>query len=89
MNVPDRLDSVRVPDDLPKITAKADAKVPNAVTYTLMRECHTIGNLLRMCVPYAHHISPPHACSSVPRFTPPPPPPLPPAVPGSCCATPR
>jgi DNA-directed RNA polymerase II subunit RPB11 len=51
MNVPDRLDSVRVPDDLPKITAKADAKVPNATTYTLMRECHTMGNLIRMCAP--------------------------------------
>ena len=49
-NVPDRLDSVRVPDDLPKVTGKPDGKVPNAVTYTLMRECHTLGNLLRMCV---------------------------------------
>lgn len=66
MNVPDRLDSVRVPEDLPKITAKADAKVPNATTYTLMRECHTMGNLIRMCV------APPRCVSLAPvaRLTP-------------------
>ena len=79
MNVPDRLDSVRVPDDLPKITAKADGKVPNATTYTLMRECHTIGNLVRMWVPQT--LPPPSEPHS--------PPPLPPHAPPRARPLPR
>lgn len=51
MNAPDRLDSVRLPEgQTAKIKALEDGKMTNAMTYQLMREDHTLGHLLRMCV---------------------------------------
>jgi DNA-directed RNA polymerase II subunit RPB11 len=48
MNAPDRLDSVRVPLDKRKVSYEADTRVPNAGTFTLLREDHTLGHMLRM-----------------------------------------
>lgn len=33
-----------------RIAFERDTKVPNAGTFTLQREDHTVGNLVRMCV---------------------------------------
>ncbi len=48
MNAPDRLDSYRLPEGMPKLTAAVDGKMPNATTFKFMREDHTLGHLLRM-----------------------------------------
>ena len=36
-----------------KITTIKDTKIPNAATFVVKKEDHTVGNLLRMCVPPA------------------------------------
>lgn len=52
MNAPDRQDAVRLPEGMPKVSMAVDEKMPNAATFKLAREDHTLGNLLRMCVPH-------------------------------------
>ena len=53
MNAPDRLDSVRdrdagQPGARRRVALERDSKVANAATFTLLREDHTVGHLLRM-----------------------------------------
>jgi DNA-directed RNA polymerase II subunit RPB11 len=48
-NIPDRLASVMFPEG-PRVTSVADGKMANAATFTFLREDHTLGNMLRMCV---------------------------------------
>ena len=53
MNAPDRLDSVRdrdtgQPNVRRRVAMERDSKVANAATFTLLREDHTVGHLLRM-----------------------------------------
>jgi DNA-directed RNA polymerase II subunit RPB11 len=48
MNAPNRLDSCRLPEGVAKVAAAVDGKMPNATTYTLRREDHTLGHMLRM-----------------------------------------
>ncbi|EIE18255.1 RBP11-like subunits of RNA polymerase [Coccomyxa subellipsoidea C-169] len=48
MNAPDRFERFVVPDGVPKISLEKDTKVTNAATFTLQREDHTVGNLVRM-----------------------------------------
>lgn len=48
MNAPDRMDTVRVPADQAKIQMTVDQKVANAAYFKVLREDHTVGNLLRM-----------------------------------------
>ena len=50
MNAPDRLDAIRVPAGLKKVVATKDEKAANAYVYKVMREDHTLGNLMRMWV---------------------------------------
>lgn len=50
MNAPDRLDAIRVPAGVKKVIATKDEKAANAYVYKVMREDHTLGNLMRMCV---------------------------------------
>jgi DNA-directed RNA polymerase II subunit RPB11 len=53
MNAPDRLDSVRdrdagQPHARRRVAMERDSKVQNAALFTLQREDHTVGHLLRM-----------------------------------------
>lgn len=48
MNAPDRYDKFVVPDDLAKVKYVKDPRVPNAATFIIQREDHTLGNILRM-----------------------------------------
>ncbi|KAI9022483.1 RBP11-like subunits of RNA polymerase [Hyaloraphidium curvatum] len=48
MNAPDRFEAFRVPDGEPKVRFVKDGKLPNAGTFVVRAEDHTIGNLLRM-----------------------------------------
>lgn len=48
MNAPDRMDAIRVPDGVMKITITPDDKVPDAALFVVSREDHTVGNLMRM-----------------------------------------
>ena len=53
MNAPDRLDSVRdrdagQPHARRRVAMERDSKVANAALFTLLREDHTVGQLLRM-----------------------------------------
>lgn len=50
MNKPDDFDSWRLPDDgsVEKVSCIPDQKVPNAMTFMIQREDHTLGNTLRM-----------------------------------------
>ncbi|CAL5229066.1 g12317 [Coccomyxa viridis] len=47
-NAPDRYERFVVPEGLQKISIEKDTKVTNAATFTLQREDHTVGNLIRM-----------------------------------------
>ena len=47
-NRPERSDAFLLGDDEEKIEYQADTKVANAGTFTLNKEDHTVGNLLRM-----------------------------------------
>ncbi|EDQ88060.1 uncharacterized protein MONBRDRAFT_32960 [Monosiga brevicollis MX1] len=46
MNAPDPFESFRLEDGEAKITYEPDSKVPNAGTFRMNREDHTVGNLL-------------------------------------------
>uniref|UniRef100_A0A6U1NZH5 DNA-directed RNA polymerase RBP11-like dimerisation domain-containing protein n=1 Tax=Fibrocapsa japonica TaxID=94617 RepID=A0A6U1NZH5_9STRA len=48
MNAQDRSQSYRLAEGEKKLTYEPDTKIPNAGTFTLNREDHTLGNLLRM-----------------------------------------
>jgi DNA-directed RNA polymerase II subunit RPB11 len=48
MNAPDRLDAIRVPEGVKKVVATKDEKAANAYIYKVMREDHTLGNIMRM-----------------------------------------
>ena len=48
MNAQNRSDAYLLPDGGQKMTYEKDTKIPNAGTFTLYREDHTIANMLRM-----------------------------------------
>ncbi|XP_059073121.1 DNA-directed RNA polymerases II, IV and V subunit 11 isoform X2 [Cryptomeria japonica] len=48
MNAPDRYERFVVPDGMQKVTYERDMKIMNAASFTIQREDHTIGNILRM-----------------------------------------
>ncbi|KAI8470296.1 MAG: DNA-directed RNA polymerase [Monoraphidium minutum] len=48
MNQPDRYERFVLPEHLKKLEYVADTKLENAGTYTIEREDHTLGNLVRM-----------------------------------------
>jgi DNA-directed RNA polymerase II subunit RPB11 len=48
MNAPDRLEHVRVPFDKKKVSFEVDPRLPNAGTFVIQREDHTVGHLLRI-----------------------------------------
>lgn len=48
MNVPDRAETYYLPEDAKKIEVHKDTKIPNAATFIIQKEDHTLGNLLRM-----------------------------------------
>ncbi|CAD7695802.1 unnamed protein product [Ostreobium quekettii] len=48
MNQPDRIDKFVVPEGVKKVSYEPDTKIANAGTFTIQREDHTIGNLIRM-----------------------------------------
>lgn len=37
-----------MPEGMKKISVEMDTKIPNAATFTVLKEDHTLGNLLRM-----------------------------------------
>lgn len=48
MNQPDRYERFVLPEHKKKLEFSADTKIENAGTYTVEREDHTLGNLVRM-----------------------------------------
>ncbi|CAN0864716.1 DNA-directed RNA polymerases II, IV and V subunit 11 [Linum grandiflorum] len=48
MNAPDRYERFVVPEGTKKVSYERDTKIINAASFTLEREEHTIGNILRM-----------------------------------------
>ncbi|DAZ93898.1 TPA: hypothetical protein N0F65_004745 [Lagenidium giganteum] len=48
MNAPNRSDSYLLPEGAAKVKYEKDTKIPNAGRFTILREDHTIGNLVRM-----------------------------------------
>ncbi|KAF9592004.1 hypothetical protein IFM89_011587 [Coptis chinensis] len=48
MNAPDRYERFVVPDGTKKVSYERDTKIINAASFTVEREDHTIGNILRM-----------------------------------------
>ncbi|CDP03451.1 unnamed protein product [Coffea canephora] len=51
MNAPDRYERFVVPEGVKKVSYERDTKIINAASFTVEREDHTIGNILRMQVP--------------------------------------
>ena len=49
-NRPEPKDSYRLGEGERKVVYAKDTKIPNAGTFTINKEDHTLGNLLRMCV---------------------------------------
>lgn len=47
-NAPDRFEKFTLPEGVYKISHEKDTKVADAAKFTLEREDHTIGNLMRM-----------------------------------------
>jgi DNA-directed RNA polymerase II subunit RPB11 len=50
MNAPLRSDSYLLPEGAQKVTYDKDTKILNAGKFTILREDHTMGNLIRMYV---------------------------------------
>ena len=50
MNAPNRSDSYLLPEGAQKVAYEKDTKIANAGKFTILREDHTVGNLLRMYV---------------------------------------
>ncbi|KAL5983652.1 hypothetical protein ACLOJK_017742 [Asimina triloba] len=48
MNAPDRYERFVVPEGVKKVSYERDTKIINAASFTVEREDHTIGNILRM-----------------------------------------
>ncbi|WOL02512.1 hypothetical protein Cni_G11231 [Canna indica] len=48
MNAPDRYERFVVPEGIKKVSYERDTKIVNAAAFTIEREDHTIGNILRM-----------------------------------------
>eukprot|EP00013_Stygamoeba_regulata_P015965 CAMPEP_0177687386 /NCGR_PEP_ID=MMETSP0447-20121125/34099_1 /TAXON_ID=0 /ORGANISM="Stygamoeba regulata, Strain BSH-02190019" /LENGTH=117 /DNA_ID=CAMNT_0019197621 /DNA_START=27 /DNA_END=377 /DNA_ORIENTATION=- len=48
MNHPDVSELFVVPDGVKKVTMVKDAKIQNAASFTIQKEDHTLGNILRM-----------------------------------------
>ncbi|KNC46109.1 RNA polymerase II core subunit [Thecamonas trahens ATCC 50062] len=48
MNEPERYELFVLPEGVEKLSLEKDTKVPNAATFTIQCEDHTLGNLLRM-----------------------------------------
>ena len=48
VNAPERSESYRLADGERRVTYSKDTKIPNAGTFTINKEDHTVGNLLRM-----------------------------------------
>ncbi|CAG8821266.1 13144_t:CDS:2, partial [Racocetra persica] len=47
MNAPDRFDLFYLPPGAKKMTITPDPKVENGATFEILREDHTMGNLMR------------------------------------------
>lgn len=47
MNAPDKHELLVVPEGKKRLEIKKDTKIPNAATFIIQREDHTVGNLLR------------------------------------------
>lgn len=47
MNAQERYEKFVLPDDVAKVSVVSDTKIANAVSITVEREDHTVGNLLR------------------------------------------
>lgn len=50
MNAPDRYERFVVPEGTKKVSYERDTKIINAASFTVEREDHTIGNIVRMSV---------------------------------------
>ncbi|KAG2640702.1 hypothetical protein GQ55_2G261000 [Panicum hallii var. hallii] len=48
MNAPDRYERFVVPEGTKKVSYERDTKIVNAASFTIEREDHTIGNIVRM-----------------------------------------
>ncbi|KAL2460128.1 DNA-directed RNA polymerase II [Abeliophyllum distichum] len=48
MNAPDRYERFVVPEGVAKVSYERDTKIINAASFTIEREDHTVGNILRM-----------------------------------------
>ncbi|KAF9175245.1 DNA-directed RNA polymerase II core subunit [Entomortierella chlamydospora] len=48
MNAPDRFELFVLPDGVKKLTITPDTKIPNAATFKVEKEDHTLANMLRM-----------------------------------------
>ncbi|KAF5469737.1 hypothetical protein F2P56_010302 [Juglans regia] len=48
MNAPDRYERFVVPEGTKKVSYERDTKIINAASFTVEREDHTIGNILRI-----------------------------------------
>ncbi|KAF6143225.1 hypothetical protein GIB67_039008 [Kingdonia uniflora] len=48
MNAPDRYERFVVPEGTKKVAYERDTKIINAASFTIEREDHTVGNVLRM-----------------------------------------
>ncbi|PWA79743.1 DNA-directed RNA polymerase, RBP11-like protein [Artemisia annua] len=48
MNAPDRYERFVVPEGTKKVAYERDTKIINAASFTIEREDHTIGNIVRM-----------------------------------------
>ncbi|KAI8611852.1 DNA-directed RNA polymerase [Chytriomyces sp. MP71] len=46
-NQPDRHELFLIPEGMQKVSMVKDSKIPNAATFSILREDHTLGNLLR------------------------------------------
>ncbi|GAM25465.1 hypothetical protein SAMD00019534_086400 [Acytostelium subglobosum LB1] len=48
MNAPDRFELFVLPEGAKKISMTKDTRIPNACLFTILKEDHTVGNLIRM-----------------------------------------
>eukprot|EP00275_Glaucocystis_incrassata_P001104 EC121817.1.p1 GENE.EC121817.1~~EC121817.1.p1 ORF type:complete len:123 (+),score=27.94 EC121817.1:196-564(+) len=48
MNAPDRFELFVLPEGVKKVSVSKDAKIVNAATFTVEREDHSVGNIVRM-----------------------------------------
>eukprot|EP00741_Cyanophora_paradoxa_P003433 tig00000704_g3336.t1 len=48
MNAPDRFELFVLPEGAKKVNVQKDTKIPDAASFTIEREDHTLGNIIRM-----------------------------------------